>query len=180
MAWGRTSRTISSCPAAIRHPAIGAPIVPVPTNPMRIASPPSAGRLGGHIPNDRHRLQGGRQEPLKGRPGLQTRLCALRHNVIRYRRMIVSFRDTETARILRGERSRHLPSDIQNVALRKLRLLNQSRELNDLRVPPGNRLEALKGDRSGQYSIRINDQWRIRFVWTAGGPKDVEIVDYHR
>jgi len=94
--------------------------------------------------------------------------------------MIVSFRDTETARILRGERSRHLPSDIQNVALRKLRLLNQSRELNDLRVPPGNRPEALKGDRSGQYSIRINDQWRICFVWTAGGPKDVEIVDYHR
>jgi len=94
--------------------------------------------------------------------------------------MIVSFRDTETARIWRGERSRHLPSDIQNSALRKLRLLNQSRELNDLRVPPGNRLEALKGDRSGQHSIRINDQWRICFVWTAGGPKDVEIVDYHR
>ena len=94
--------------------------------------------------------------------------------------MIVSFRDTETARIWRGERSRHLPWDIQNVALRKLRLLNKSRELNDLRVPPGNRLEALKGDRSGQYSIRINDKWRICFVWIAGGPKDVEIVDYHR
>ena len=94
--------------------------------------------------------------------------------------MIVSFRDTETARIWRGERSRRLPSDIQNVALRKLRLLNQSRELNDLRVPPGNRLEALRADRSGQHSIRINDQWRICFVWTAGGPIDVEIVDYHR
>jgi proteic killer suppression protein len=94
--------------------------------------------------------------------------------------MIVSFRDTETARIWRGERSRRLPSDIQNVALRKLRLLNRSRDLNDLRVPPGNRLEALKADRSGQHSIRINDQWRICFVWTAGGPKDVEIVDYHR
>ena len=94
--------------------------------------------------------------------------------------MIVSFRDTETARLWRGERSRRLPSDIQNVALRKLRLLNRSRDLNDLRVPPGNRLEALKADRSGQHSIRINDQWRICFVWTAGGPKDVEIVDYHR
>ena len=94
--------------------------------------------------------------------------------------MIVSFRDTETARIWRGERSRRLPSDIQNVALRKLRLLNRSRDLNDLRVPPGNRLEALKAGRSGQHSIRINDQWRICFVWTAGGPKDVEIVDYHR
>jgi toxin HigB-1 len=94
--------------------------------------------------------------------------------------MIVSFRDTETARIWRGERSRRLPPDIQNVALRKLRLLNRSRDLNDLRVPPGNRLEALKADPSGQHSIRINDQWRICFVWTAGGPKDVEIVDYHR
>lgn len=94
--------------------------------------------------------------------------------------MIVSFRDTESARIWRGEKSRRLPSDIQNVALRKLRLLNQSRDLNDLRVPPGNRLEALRADRSGQHSIRINDQWRICFVWTAGGPIDVEIVDYHR
>ena len=94
--------------------------------------------------------------------------------------MIVSFRDTETARIWRGGRSRRLPSDIQNVALRKLRLLNRSRDLNDLRVPPGNRLEALRADRVGQHSIRINDQWRICFVWTAGGPKDVEIVDYHR
>jgi proteic killer suppression protein len=60
-----------------------------------------------------------------------------------------------------------------------MRLLNRSRDLNDLRVPPGNRLEALKADRSGQHSIRINDQWRICFTWTAGGPKDVEIVDYH-
>ncbi len=94
--------------------------------------------------------------------------------------MIVSFRDTETARIWRGERSRRLPSDIQNVALRKLRLLNNAQDLNDLRVPPGNRLEALRADRSGQHSIRINDQWRICFVWTAGGPDNVEIVDYHR
>ena len=93
--------------------------------------------------------------------------------------MIVSFRDTETARIWRGERSRRLPSEIQNVALRKLRLLNNAHDLNDLRVPPGNRLEALRADRSGQHSIRINDQWRICFVWTAGGPDNVEIVDYH-
>lgn len=94
--------------------------------------------------------------------------------------MIVGFRDMETARIWRGERSRRLPSDIQNVALRKLRLLNNAQDLNDLRVPPGNRLEALRADRSGQHSIRINDQWRICFVWTAGGPDNVEIVDYHR
>lgn len=93
--------------------------------------------------------------------------------------MIVSFRDTETARLWRGERSRRLPSDIQNVALRILRLLNRSLDLHDLRVPPGNRLEALRADRSGQHSIRINDQWRICFVWTAGGPRDVEIIDYH-
>ena len=93
--------------------------------------------------------------------------------------MILSFRDTETARIWRGERSRRLPSDIQAVALRKLRLLNRSLVLNDLRVPPGNRLEALQADRAGQHSIRINSQWRICFVWTAGGPRDVEIVDYH-
>jgi proteic killer suppression protein len=73
-----------------------------------------------------------------------------------------------------------LPADIQNVALRKLRLLNGALDLNDLRVPPGNRLEVLKSDRIGQHSIRVNDQWRICFVWTAGGPKDVEIVDYHR
>ena len=65
------------------------------------------------------------------------------------------------------------------VALRKLRLLNQARVLGDLRVPPGNRLEALKADRIGQHSIRINDQWRICFVWDDGGPRDVEIVDYH-
>ena len=94
--------------------------------------------------------------------------------------MILGFGDTETARIWRGERSRRLPSDIQNIALRKLRLLNGALDLNDLRVPPGNRLEALRSDRAGQHSIRINDQWRICFMWTAGGPTDVEIVDYHR
>jgi toxin HigB-1 len=72
-----------------------------------------------------------------------------------------------------------LPAEIQLVALRKLRLLNQVRTLGDLRVPPGNRLEALKGDRRGQHSIRINQQWRICFRWRDGAAHDVEIVDYH-
>ncbi len=93
--------------------------------------------------------------------------------------MIQSFADSETELIWSGRRSRRLPPDIQSVALRKLRLLNQARALNDLRVPPGNRLEALKADRLGQHSIRINDQWRICFVWHEGGPMHVEIVDYH-
>jgi proteic killer suppression protein len=68
---------------------------------------------------------------------------------------------------------------MQATALRKLRLLNQARALSDLRVPHGNRLEALKGDRTGQYSIRVNDQWRICFVWREGGPANVQIADYH-
>jgi proteic killer suppression protein len=94
--------------------------------------------------------------------------------------MIRSFADAETERIWSGLRSRKLPPDIQAVALRKLRLLNQARVLADLRVPPGNRLEALSGDRHGQHSIRINDQWRICFFWSDGGVSDVEILDYHR
>ncbi|WP_083846399.1 type II toxin-antitoxin system RelE/ParE family toxin [Bradyrhizobium sp. ORS 285] len=94
--------------------------------------------------------------------------------------MIQSFADRETELIWTGRRSRRLPSDIQDVALRKLRLLNQARVLDDLRVPPGNRLEALRADRAGQHSIRINDQWRICFVWEDRGPAHVEIVDYHR
>ena len=93
--------------------------------------------------------------------------------------MIRGFADRETALVWSGRRSRKLPADIQSVALRKLRMLNQARVLADLRVPPGNRLEALKGDRRGRYSIRINDQWRICFVWSKGGPSGVEIVDYH-
>jgi proteic killer suppression protein len=72
-----------------------------------------------------------------------------------------------------------LPADIQNVARRKLRMLNNVAILDDLRTPPANRLEALKGKRKGQYSIRINDQWRICFRWTGGDAHDVEIVDYH-
>jgi proteic killer suppression protein len=93
--------------------------------------------------------------------------------------VIQSFIDSEAELIWSGRRSRKLPSDIQNVALRKLRLLNQAQVLNDLRVPPGNRLEPLSADRQGQHSIRINDQWRICFVWEEGGPSHVEIVHYH-
>lgn len=93
--------------------------------------------------------------------------------------MIESFGDAETAKIWSGRRSRRLPFEIQPVALRKLRMLNQARSLTDLRVPPGNRLKALKGDRRGQYCIRINQQWRICFRWREGAVHDVEIVDYH-
>jgi toxin HigB-1 len=93
--------------------------------------------------------------------------------------MIASFRDQEAATIWEGRRSRRLPFDIQAVALRKLRLINNARRPDDLRVPPGNRLEALGGDRRGQHSIRINDQWRICFLWREGHAHQVEIVDYH-
>ena len=93
--------------------------------------------------------------------------------------MIASFRDAETATIWDGRRSRRLPPDIQAAALRKLRLINNARRVEDLAVPPGNRLEALKGRRRGQHSIRINDQWRICFVWRQAHAHEVEIVDYH-
>jgi proteic killer suppression protein len=93
--------------------------------------------------------------------------------------MIKSFADAETEIVWAGRRSRHLPPDIQATALRKLRMMNNARVLQDLRVPPGNRLEALSGNRTGQHSIRINDQWRICFKWQEGGPSDVKIVDYH-
>lgn len=93
--------------------------------------------------------------------------------------MIKSFASRETEMIWHGEVSRRLPQDIQSVARRKLRMLNNARSLTDLRVPPANRLEALKGDRAGQHSIRINDQWRLCFVWQDGNVSEVEIVDYH-
>jgi toxin HigB-1 len=93
--------------------------------------------------------------------------------------MIVSFRTLRRRRSGNGRRSRRLPPDIQAVALRKLRLINNARTLNDLRVLPGNRLEALAKDRQGQHSIRINDQWRICFVWRDRNAHQVEIVDYH-
>lgn len=93
--------------------------------------------------------------------------------------MIRTFKDKETQKVFERKRSRKLPSDIQQVALRKLRMLNRAETLQDLRVPPANRLERLVGDRKGQYSIRINDQWRICFLWHDGDALDVEIVDYH-
>ena len=93
--------------------------------------------------------------------------------------MIVSFRDRETERLWCGEGSRRLPPWIHTAALRKLRWLNQAASLGELAVPRGNRLEALSGDRLGQFSIRINGQWRICFRWSDRGPEHVEIVDYH-
>ena len=93
--------------------------------------------------------------------------------------MIKSFRDAETEKVFHRQFSRRLPSDIQAVALRKLRMLANAHEVVDLRSPPGNRLERLGGDRAGQYSIRINDQWRICFVWKGGDAHEVEICDYH-
>jgi len=93
--------------------------------------------------------------------------------------MIKSFRSKETERIWNKQTSRKLPFEIQNIARRKLRMLNNAEILSDLRIPPNNRLEALKGDRKGQFSIRINDQWRICFAWENGNCFDVEIADYH-
>ncbi|MEW1961264.1 type II toxin-antitoxin system RelE/ParE family toxin [Microbacterium sp. NPDC077644] len=93
--------------------------------------------------------------------------------------MIRSFGGKDTERLWRRERVPSIDPRILRAALRKLRQLGSAEVLEDLRVPPGNRLEALKGDRVGQYSIRINDQWRICFVWTDAGPEEVEIVDYH-
>ncbi len=93
--------------------------------------------------------------------------------------MIKNFKDAETQKIYQRQRSRKLPSDIQQVALRKLRMINNSFSINDLRVPPANRLEKLSGNRAGQWSIRINDQWRICFRWEGSDAIDVEITDYH-
>jgi toxin HigB-1 len=93
--------------------------------------------------------------------------------------VIRSFADAETRLIWEGRRSKRLPGDIQAPALRKLRLLSQARRPDDLRIPPGNRLEALHGDRPGQHSIRINRQWRICFRWENSHAEDVKIVDYH-
>jgi proteic killer suppression protein len=93
--------------------------------------------------------------------------------------MIKNFREKETEKIWHGLRSRRLPQDIQQIARRKLRMINNARSLNDLRVPPANRLEALRGKRAGQHSVRINDQWRICFQWSEGNALNVEIVDYH-
>ena len=93
--------------------------------------------------------------------------------------MIRSFADADTERLFRRERVRRCPADLMRPMLRKLAQLDAAEQLEDLRVPPGNRLEKLRGDRAGQHSIRINDQWRICFRWKTGDAHDVEIVDYH-
>ena len=93
--------------------------------------------------------------------------------------MIQSFACVETERIFKGDFSRRLSTQIQAVARRKLRIMHAVVRLDELRIPPANRLESLKGSRNGQHSIRINGQWRICFIWTSSGPTRVEIVDYH-
>ena len=96
--------------------------------------------------------------------------------------MIASFADAATEALFHGEggkKARHLPPEIRSSAVRKLDMLNAAMELRDLRAPPGNRLESLRGDLAGKHSIRINDQWRIVFRWESGDAHDVEIVDYH-
>jgi proteic killer suppression protein len=93
--------------------------------------------------------------------------------------VLQSFADKDAERVWRRERSRRLDATVQRAALRKLLILDAAETLGDLRIPPGNRLERLAGDRAGQYSIRVNDQWRICFRWSAAGADDVEIVDYH-
>ena len=93
--------------------------------------------------------------------------------------MLKSFKDKETERLFSREPSRKLSPEMLRIGLRKLSMLNRAKTFDDLRIPPGNHLEALKGDRLGQYSIRINDRWRICFVWEQGDIYEVEIVDYH-
>lgn len=93
--------------------------------------------------------------------------------------MIISFKCSETQKIWQGDLSARLPKDIQQVARRKLRMLNNAKQLMDLRIPPNNRLEALKGNRKGEFSIRINKQWRICFNWPNGNIHEVAIEDYH-
>ncbi len=101
-------------------------------------------------------------------------------NAIRYAGPVIrSFRDRETERVFERERSRRLPPNVQRQAHRKLLVVDAAQALDDLRVPPGNRLERLSGDRKGQYSIRVNDQWRICFRWERGEAYDVEVADYH-
>lgn len=93
--------------------------------------------------------------------------------------MIKSFRDRETERIFQGQFSRRFPKEIQRIAARKLEIIAAATQIDTLRIPPSNRLEKLKGERAGQFSIRVNDQWRICFVWRSGDAYDVEIADYH-
>jgi proteic killer suppression protein len=93
--------------------------------------------------------------------------------------VIKSFRDRETERIFQGQFSRRFPKEIQRIAARKLEIIAAATQIDTLRIPPSNRLEKLKGERAGQFSIRVNDQWRICFVWRSGDAYDVEIADYH-
>ena len=93
--------------------------------------------------------------------------------------MIKTFKCKDTEKLFKGKFIKKLPTNIQRVALRKLKILDAATVLDTLKVPPGNRLEALKGDRDGQHSIRINDQWRICFIWDQGIVFEVEMVDYH-
>lgn len=104
----------------------------------------------------------------------------VQHNVPRYAAQVIrSFGNAAAERLWSRQRSPKLDPRIERAALRKLVMLDAAEVLDDLRVPPGNRLEALRGDRAGQHSIRINQQWRVCFVWTDAGPENVEIVDYH-
>jgi proteic killer suppression protein len=93
--------------------------------------------------------------------------------------MVISFGDKDTKKIWEGEKVKSFPTDIQEITRRKLRMLNNSRDLNDLMIPPSNRLEKLKGNLKAFYSIRINNQWRIIFKWNNGNAEHVEIIDYH-
>lgn len=93
--------------------------------------------------------------------------------------MIVGFKDKKTEAVFNGECPKGFPPDVVEVTRRKLRYLNAAAALNDLKAPPGNKLEALRDDRKGQHSIRVNDQFRICFIWTLEGPTDVEFIDYH-
>jgi proteic killer suppression protein len=102
-------------------------------------------------------------------------------NGFRYHGPVIrSFRDKDTERLFDRQPVRKLGADLQRVALRRLRQVDAAANLEDLRSPPGNRLEKLRGDRSGRHSIRINDQWRVCFRWSDGDAYEVEIVDYHR
>ena len=103
-------------------------------------------------------------------------MALVTHGVI----MIRSFKSKETEKVWNGERSGKLPMEVQKIGRRKLRMINNSVDLNDLRIPPANRLEKLSGDLKDHYSIRINDQWRIVFKWSEGHAFEIQIVDYHK
>lgn len=106
-------------------------------------------------------------------------VLAIRTEIWYARRVIRSFRNRATEDLYRGHPGRSIPTDVAKRAISKLFLIDTVTRLEDLRVPPGNRLEALRGDRAGQHAIRVNDQWRICFVWREGGAHDVEFCDYH-